>query len=494
MNSTQYNQLIIGAGFAGICTAIQLKKEGFNNFIILERGSHLGGTWRDNNYPGAACDVESHLYSFSFEQNPNWSRVFGPQQEILNYMDHCVEKYGLNPYIQLNTTVERLVFDEAQGVWQVVCNNGKTYFAQSVISCSGGLSQPALPDIKGRDDFKGTMFHSAQWDHSYDLKGKTVAVIGTGASAIQIVPAIAPVVKELQLYQRTPPWIMPKMDGDISAFRRSMYNTLPFMRNFYRWRLYWFHELAAYGFTRHPALLKFASKIAARFLKQNVKDEALRRKLTPTYTMGCKRVLLTNDYYPAVQRKNVHLITEHIDEINATGIKTKDGIQHIPDAIVFATGFYAAEGVVVFDVRGKNGMSLNEAWKDGAEAYLGTSVAGFPNLFMVVGPNTGLGHSSMILMIEAQVHYILEAIKLMKKENFKSVDVKKETQTSFNTDLQQKLNKTVWQSGGCVSWYQTKTGKNVTLWPDYTFRFMRRTKKFEVEKYEIQRQGDADLL
>ncbi len=487
MENHRFEQLIIGAGFAGICAGIQLKKAGFDNFIILERGSHLGGTWRDNNYPGAACDVESHLYSFSFEQNPNWSRVFGPQQEILNYIGHCAEKYGLNPYIQLNTSVEKLVFDEEQGVWQVLCNNGKTYFAQSVISCSGGLSQPALPDIRGRDDFKGTMFHSAKWNHSYDLKGKTVAVIGTGASAIQIVPAIVPVVKELQLFQRTPPWIMPKIDGDISAFRRNMYSALPFMRSFYRWRLYWFHELAAYGFTRHPALLKFASKISALFLKRNVKDEALRKKLEPSYTMGCKRVLLSNDYYPAVQRENLHLITEHIDEINNTGIKTKDGVQHNLDAIVFATGFYAAEGVVMFDVRGRNGVSLNEAWKDGAEAYLGTSVAGFPNLFMVVGPNTGLGHSSMILMIEAQVHYILEAIKLMKNENLKSVDVKTETQKAFNEDLQQKLSKTVWQSGGCVSWYQTKTGKNVTLWPDFTFTFMKKTKKFEAEKYELVR-------
>lgn len=485
MNNDRLEQIIIGAGFAGICAGIQLKKAGFNNFIILERNRHLGGTWWDNSYPGAACDVESHLYSYSFEPNPNWSRVFGPQQEILNYIDHCAEKYGISPHIQLNTSVEKLVFDEANAVWQVSCNNGKTYVAQTVISCTGGLSQPALPDIEGIDDFKGKMFHSAKWDHSYDLKGKNVGVVGTGASAIQIVPAIAPVVKELQLFQRTPSWIMPKPDGDISAFKKSMYNTLPFVRSFYRWRLYWFHEVAALGFTRRPGMLKLASKIALRYLEKSVHDETLRKKLTPTYTMGCKRVLLTNDYYPAVQRKNVQLITGHIQEINATGIKTNDGQQHDLDTIVFATGFHAADGVIMFDVEGKKGLNLNETWRNGAEAYLGTSIAGFPNLFLVVGPNTGLGHSSMILMIEAQVHYIMEAIRLMKKEQLKSVDVKKEVETAFNTDLQQRLGKTVWQSGGCVSWYQTKTGKNVTLWPDYTFTFMKRTKKFEPEKYEL---------
>ena len=483
--STQYNQLIIGAGFAGICAAIQLKKEGFNNFVILERNSHLGGTWWDNSYPGAACDVESHLYSFSFEPNPNWSRQFSPQQEILNYLEKCAEKYGINPYIQLNTSVASVVYDEALGVWHVTDSTGKIYTAQTVISCAGGLSQPSLPDVKGIADFKGEKFHSARWDKSYNLQNKTVGVIGTGASAIQIVPAIAPVVKELQLFQRTPPWIMPKADAEISGLRQSMFKSLPFIRSFYRWRLYWAHEIMALAFTRGPGLLKLASKVSAWYLRRYVPDETLRKKLTPNYTMGCKRVLLSNEYYPALTREHVHLITDHIEEINAAGIKTKDGRQHNLDAIVFATGFQAAEGVIMFDVQGKGGLNLNTSWRNGAEAYLGASIAGFPNLFLVVGPNVGLGHSSMILMIEAQVHYILEALKLMRKENLKSVDVKAETQKVFNEDLQQKLSKTVWQSGGCVSWYQTKTGKNVTLWPGFTFTFMKMTKEFERGKYEL---------
>ena len=485
MNNTRFDQLIIGAGFAGICVGIQLKKAGFNNFIILERNSHLGGTWYDNSYPGAACDVESHLYSFSFEQNADWSRQFSPQQEILQYLDRCAEKYGINEHIQLYTSVAKAVFDEATGLWSVTDGTGKVYSAQSVISCAGGLSTPTLPDIKGIGDFKGEKFHSARWDKSYDLTNKTVGVIGTGASAIQIVPAIAPVVKELQLFQRTPPWIMPKPDKEISGFRRGMYNKLPFMRRFYRWRLYWVHEVMALGFTRRPGILKLASKIALLYLKRSVPNETLRNKLTPTYTMGCKRVLISNDYYPALQLENVKLVTEPIDTINATGIKTKDGQQHNFDAIIFATGFNAAEGVVMFDLQGRNGIKLNDAWRNGAEAYLGTSVAGFPNFFMIVGPNIGLGHSSMILMIEAQVHYVVEAMKLMKSEQLKYVDVKKEVETTYNEDIQDRLSRTVWQSGGCVSWYQTKTGKNVTLWPGFTFTFMKRTKKFEPAKYEL---------
>lgn len=486
--NTQYNQLIIGAGFAGICAAIKLKEAGFNNFIILERNSHLGGTWYDNSYPGAACDVESHLYSFSFEQNPDWSRQFSPQAEILSYLERCAERYGVNPYIQLNTRVVKVVFNENTGLWQVTDAEGKTYTAQTVISCAGGLSQPSLPDIKGIADFKGEKFHSAQWHRNYKLDGKTIGIIGTGASAIQIIPAIAPIVKELKVFQRTPPWILPKPDKEIGNFRRGLYRSLPFTRRFYRWRLYWTHELMAFGFTGNTWIMKLVTKVAKLFLNRSVKDETLRKKITPNYIIGCKRVLLSNEYYPALQLPSVAVITDHIETINATGIKTTDGTQHNLDAIVFATGFQAAEGVIVFNVQGRNGLNLNEAWRNGAEAYLGISVAGFPNLFMVVGPNTGLGHSSMILMIEAQVHYIVEAVKLIKQQALKFVDVKTETQKTFNDNLQLKLGKTVWQSGGCVSWYQTKTGKNVTLWPGYTFTFMKQTKNFEPAKYELQKQ------
>ena len=485
MNNQSFDHIIIGAGFAGICMGIKLKQAGLNNFVILERNSHLGGTWWDNSYPGATCDVESHLYSYSFEPNPNWSRQFSPQEEILNYLEQCAAKYGMNEHLLLNSTVANATFNEAHGLWTVNTTTGKTYTAQIVVSCSGGLSQPSIPDIKGLKNYKGKLFHSARWDKNFDLKDKKVAVIGTGASSIQIVPAIAPVVKQLDVFQRTPAWIIPKPDKPISAFRRAMYNKLPFMRKLYRSRLYWTHEMMALGFTGGTGIMKVFSKVALMFIKKSISDETLRKKVTPNYVPGCKRILLSNDYYPALQLKNVAVITEGIKEINETGLMTVDGKQYNADAIIMATGFKAAEGVIAFDIKGKNGIDLNDVWRYGAEAYLGISISGFPNLFLVVGPNTGLGHSSMILMIEAQVNYIMDCIGLMKKDKLKFVDVKKTTEVEYNREIQEKLSKSVWQTGGCHSWYQDKNGKNVSLWPGFTFTFMKRTKKFEPEKYEL---------
>jgi cation diffusion facilitator CzcD-associated flavoprotein CzcO len=479
-----YNQLIIGSGFSGLCAAIKLKEQGEHNFIILERNDWLGGTWYDNHYPGAACDVESHLYSFSFEPNPNWSRQFSPQQEILKYMEHCAAKYDLNKHLQYNTTVTQAFFNEKEGTWTVIAQGGNTFTTRAIISCYGGLSQPMYPDIKGINTFKGEMFHSAKWDKNFEWKNKNIAVIGTGASAIQIVPAIAPDVKQLYLFQRTPPWIMPKPDAEISSLRKWLYNNLPYTQHLYRRRLYWQHELMALGFIKHPGILKFASKLSLRFLKRSVSDEKLRKKLTPDYVMGCKRVLISNEYYPALVRKNVEVIIDSIQQINETGVLTKDGNQRNVDAIIIATGFQAAEEVSRFAVKGRNGVDLNEAWRHGAEAYLGTTVAGFPNMFLVVGPNTGLGHSSMILMIEAQVNLIMESLKALKQKQAKFIDLKPQVQLDYNKEIQEKLQHTVWQNGGCQSWYQMRNGKNVTLWPGFTFTFINRTKKFEQEKYE----------
>lgn len=483
--NNHYRQVIIGAGFAGLCAAIKLKEQGENNFVILERNDSLGGTWYDNHYPGAACDVESHLYSFSFEPNPDWSRQFSPQEEILNYMKHCAAKYDLNKHIQCNITVTAAGFNEATGTWKVTDASGKEYITQFVISCSGGLSQPMFPDIKGIRSFKGKMFHTAQWERSFDYKNKTVAVIGTGASAIQVVPAIAPDVKHLTLFQRTPPWILPKPDAEISSLRKWIYNHFPFMQRLHRKRLYWQHEVMALGFIKNPGILKLASKLSLRYLKQSVASETLRKKLTPAYTMGCKRILISNDYYPALTRSNVSVITEGIREINTTGVLTTDGAQRDVDAIIIATGFQTTDAVIRFEVKGRKGMDLNESWREGAEAYLGTMVSGFPNMFLVVGPNTGLGHSSMILMIEAQVNLIMQSIAMMKQRGIKFFDLKPEVQKEFNRDIQQKLSSTVWQTGGCVSWYQMKNGKNVTLWPGFTFTFMKLTEKFEAEKFEL---------
>ncbi|MBS1624046.1 MAG: NAD(P)/FAD-dependent oxidoreductase [Bacteroidetes bacterium] len=482
---TTHREIIIaGAGFAGICMAIRLREVHCTDLLILERNSAIGGTWYDNSYPGAACDVESHLYSFSFAPNPAWSRQFGPQQEILRYMDHCVDAYGLRDSIRLQSEVASATFEERTGLWHIATTGGQDYTARFFVSCSGGLSDPSYPAIPGIDTFSGHIFHSARWDHSYDYRDKRVAVIGTGASAIQIIPAIVDRVRKLEVFQRTPAWVIPKPDKAISSFRKAMYERLGFMRALYRWRLYWQHELMAIGFVVNPGLLRLFGKVAARHIRRAVQDPVLRKKLTPSYVIGCKRILLSNDYYPALQKSNVSVVTDGISEINSTGVRTVDGAQYDVDLIVLATGFQAAENITRFVAKGLGGRDLTEAWQHGAEAYLGTTVNGFPNMFLVVGPNTGLGHSSMLLMIEAQVGYIVQAIQQARQRSAIYLNVKKAVQQEYNRKLQDELSHSVWQSGGCHSWYQNKDGKNVTLWPGFTFTFMKRTKHFDPDQYD----------
>lgn len=476
--------VIVGTGFGGLGMAIRLKQEGFHDFTILEQEGGVGGTWRDNHYPGAACDIESHLYSFSFEPNPGWTRTFAPQREILEYLERCTDKYGVRPHIRFGTMATGATFDERTGLWTVETSRGEPITARAIVSATGGLSRPAYPDIPGLASFAGKTFHSARWDHDYPLDGKTVGVIGTGASAIQIVPSIAPRVGHLHVFQRTPPWILPKDDRDISPAEREWFRRLPVLQRLARLRQYTVHELMALGFVVDPRVLKYASRLALEHLKKSVPDEALRAKLTPHYTMGCKRILLTNDYYPAIQRSNVELVTEGIAEIREHGILTKDGKERPLDAIVLATGFQAADAVAPFVVRGRGGRELNDAWRDGAEAYLGTTVSGFPNFFLIVGPNTGLGHSSMVYMIESQIAYIQGALRAMQQRRLQLVDVRADAQERYNKRLHGRLAGTVW-STGCSSWYQAKNGKNTTLWPGFTFEFRLRTRRFDPQDYEL---------
>jgi cation diffusion facilitator CzcD-associated flavoprotein CzcO len=476
--------LIIGAGFAGLGMAIRLRQSGIDDFTILERADGVGGVWRDNHYPGVGCDVESHLYSFSFEPNPNWTRQFARRDEILAYLNHCADKYAVRSHIRFNSGAKSARFDESTGIWTVETTDGKTLRARVVVSGSGhALSRPILPSVPGIDSFQGKLFHSARWDHSFPIEGKTVAVIGTGASAIQIVPAIAPKVGRMHLFQRTAPWIVPKPDRAISPRERDRFRRIPILQRLARQSIYVRREAFALGFIVEPRILKLAEHLVRRHIARSVKDPTLRAKLTPSYRLGCKRILPTNDYYPALQRDNVELVTDGIREIRAHSIVTNDGIERPVDAIVCATGFEAAEATSPFEVRGVGGVELNTAWKDGIEAYLGTSVAGFPNMFMIVGPNTGLGHSSMILMIESHVEYVLSAIKTMRAQKLASVDVRAGVQKEYNARLQEKLPRTVWASG-CVSWYQTKNGKNTTLWPGFTFEFRWKTRRFEPARYE----------
>jgi cation diffusion facilitator CzcD-associated flavoprotein CzcO len=485
--------VIVGAGFSGLGMGIRLKQAGIHDFVILERYGEIGGTWRDNHYPGAGCDVQSHLYSFSFEPNPRWSRTFAPQAEILEYLRHCTEKYGLRRHIRFHTAVTHARFDDRTRTWDVTTADGQNLRAGVLITGCGFLNRERLPAIPGLASFKGKMFHSSRWDRSYALRGKKVAVIGTGASAIQIVPSIAPEVEQLHVFQRTPPWILPKPDAPIPARTRALYARFPLAQKLARQAIYWQREMVALGMVAEPRIMKLGEALARLYLARSVASPELRRKLSPGYTMGCKRILPTNDWYRALQRDNVELVTEPIGELRAGGIVTRDGREYAADAVVLATGFEASEHAAPFAVRGAGGRDLAEEWRDGAEAYLGTTVSGFPNLFLLVGPNTGLGHSSMIFMIESQVAYVLDAIRTMRRKALVSVEVRADTQARYNREIRRRLEGTVW-STGCMSWYLTSTGKNTTLWPGFTFEFRLRTRRFDEESYDTESVAQAPAM
>ncbi len=475
---------IIGTGFAGLCMAIQLKQAGLTDFFVAEQADSLGGTWRDNHYPGCACDVQSHVYSFSFAPNPNWTRQFAPQAEIRAYLEQCATHFELAPYLRFGMGLTRAVFDEAQQRWHLSFSNGRQVSARVLVSGMGGLSRPALPDIPGLESFKGQRFHSQQWDHGYSLKGKRVAVIGTGASAIQFVPQIAPQVAHLDLFQRTPPWIMPKPDRAIGPLERWLFKHVPVTQRLMRAGFYWALEGRVVGFARHPRLMKMVQRIALRHLHRQVARPSLRKRLTPDYTIGCKRVLISNDYYPALSRSNVEVVTEPVQRIEPDGVITADGIKHPADCLIFGTGFQASDPLPRGCIIGRDGMDLMDTWREGAHAYKGTTVPGYPNLFLIVGPNTGIGHNSMILMIEAQVAYILDALKQMQRQRIATVEVKPTVEQAYNHHLQHKLERTIWNTGGCQSWYlDPRTGRNTTLWPGSTWRFKQLTRQFALKDY-----------
>lgn len=490
--STAVDVVIIGTGFAGLGMAMQMKKAGLNDFVLLEKAEEVGGTWRDNHYPGCACDVPSHLYSFSFAQNPDWSRLFSPQPEILQYLKKVTDEQGIRPHIHFNSALAEARWDETQGRWALRAANGAHYSARVLVSGMGGLSTPAYPQgIKGLENFKGKTFHSQDWDHGYDLAGKRVAVFGTGASAIQFVPQIQKQAARIDLYQRTPPWITPKPDRAMSEGLQNVFKKLPFVQSMLRNTLYMVMEARAFGFVVNPKLMAIDDKIARAHLKKQVKDPELRKKLTPDYKIGCKRVLISNDYYPAVSQPNVSLVTEGIQEVKAHSVVDSNGVEREVDAIIFGTGFKAADPMPGKMIFGKGGVDLLDTWRDGPEAYKGTTVAGFPNLFLIVGPNVGLGHSSMVYMIESQVAYVMDALKTMQQIDKPVMEVRAEKQAEFNVRLQEKTQGTVWNTGGCKSWYlHPKSGKNVTLWPGFTWQFRNETKKFDTDAYELSAVAD----
>jgi cation diffusion facilitator CzcD-associated flavoprotein CzcO len=476
--------LIVGAGFAGIGLGILLQGAG-RPFTILEAASDVGGVWRDNVYPGAACDVMSHLYSFSFEPWPKWTRQFAPQAEILAYLRHCVDEHGLREHIRLHARVIRAWFDDDEALWTLETADGSRHRARVVVSAAGTFGRPKVPDLPGVSSFPGDVLHSAHWDASVSLAGKRVAVVGTGASAIQIVPEVAKVASRLVVVQRTPAWVLPKPDRDIGPLERALYARLPVAQWLHREWIYWRNELlSASAFVHSPRLRRLGEALARRHLRRSIADPALRAKLTPSYELGCKRVLPSNDFYPALARPNVELVASALREVRGRVLVAEDGTEREVDAIVFCTGFDVVDDPAPFEIRGTGGRDLRDAWREEARAYLGTTVPGFPNLFLITGPNTGLGHTSMIFMMESQFAYVLDALRTMDAYRLRWVDVRPEVLAAFAAEMERRAQGTTWRSG-CKSWYLDRHGKSVALWPGYTFEYRLRTRRFDLERYEV---------
>lgn len=482
-----FEQVIIGAGFSGLGAAIRLQQSGRNNFVLFEKADRIGGTWRDNVYPGCACDVPSHLYSFSFAQNPDWSRVFSRQPEILAYMERCVEQYQLGDKTRLSTGVSALKFIEEEGTWLVHTDKGDQFKARTVLLGLGPLNVPRIPKIPGQDSFSGVHFHTAQWRTDHDLKGKRVAIIGTGASAVQIIPEIAKEVKQLYIFQRTPPWVGPRPDLAVASGIKWLFKRLPILLWLPRTLIYRYLEFRGKGLFGNQARHKGMQKRALRHIRDSVSDPILREQVTPNYQIGCKRILLSEDYYPALQLPQVELIPEAVNAIEGNAIIGSAGTRREIDTLIYATGFDAASYEKGVHIVGKNGQSLSDHWaSSGPEAYLGSTVSGFPNLLSIIGPNTGLGHNSMIHMMESQFNYLLSYLDLLEEQDALYLDVKSTVQTAFNQEIQKALANMVW-STGCNSWYQMDNGKNTTLWPGPTSTFRQRTRIVNAKDYDIQK-------
>ncbi|GAA0512622.1 Baeyer-Villiger monooxygenase [Saccharopolyspora subtropica] len=478
---------MIGAGFAGIGLVHQLRSAGFHDVVVLERADSVGGAWRDNTYPGCTCDIPSNLYSYSFAPNPNWTSSFAGQAEILAYLRDCARRWGVDEHVELGTELTAAEWDEQDRCWLLTTSRGRLRAVVLVVA-TGPFARPNLPDIPGLDRFTGSVFHSADWDHDVDLTAQRIAVVGTGASAVQIVPAVAEKAKQVQVYQRTPPWVMPKAVRPVPRAVRALYRRVPLAQRAVRAVQYWTREIPALALTGRRRLLAAAKRQARAHLAAQVPDPELRRRLTPTYSLFCKRVLISSDYYPTLTRPHVELVTEPIQRVEANGIVTADGAERLADVIVLATGFTVTDPPVAHRLFGRDGRSLAETWRvDGRSAYLGTSVAGFPNLFLFTGPGAGTGHTSLLVMIEAQIRYVVDCLRVMARDGLRDIEVRPEVQRRFAAEVQRAMTGSVWTSGGCTSYYLDATGRNTTLWPGPTWTFRRRTARFDVASYRIRR-------
>jgi cation diffusion facilitator CzcD-associated flavoprotein CzcO len=479
-----FNVIVIGAGFGGLAAAIRLKQNGEHDFVVLERADDVGGVWRENRYPGCACDVQSHLYSYSFAPNANWSHQFSPQPEICDYLRRCARNFQILEHIRFNTAVRSLHWSDEHGEWVVGTVHGE-YRGRYVFVGMGALSDPKIPALEGMDDFKGLIFHSAQWREDLNLEGKAVCVVGTGASAIQFIPRIQPVVSALYLFQRTAPWVVKRGDFAITQKARERFRRFPWVQQWARLSIYVQREWLAFGF-RHPIVMRVVQMQAVRHMHASIKDPALRQKLTPRYTLGCKRVLVSDDYYPALAQPNVYVIPSGLERITEHGVVGGDGVEHRVDVIIFGTGFLVQDLPYSHYIYGRGGKSLADVWQGSPRSLSGTMVSGFPNLFLLHGPNTVLGHTSMIYMLETQVEQALRLIRRAEQVGVAIVEARAEAQKRYVTWVDRKLRGTVWVTVGCKSWYMDKTGRNASIWPSYTFVYRSRALNMRQEDYEFR--------
>ncbi|MFD0689897.1 flavin-containing monooxygenase [Actinomadura fibrosa] len=480
---------IVGTGFSGIGLAIALKEAGFTDITLFDKADGLGGVWRDNTYPGAACDAPSHLYSYSFEPKPDWTRRFAEQPEILDYLRHCAAKYGLTPHFRFRTTITDARFQAATGRWRLHAGDGRTYEYDLFVAACGQLSNPAVPRLPGQDDFGGTMFHSARWDHGHDLTGERVAVVGNGASAIQFVPRIAPAARRLTIFQIEAHWISRKPDRVYPRWRPALNRRIPAVQKLSRLGIFLCFEAVlnpALISPRGRRVLSAPVRALCRYALRSVRDPRLRRRLTPGYEPGCKRILTSSDYYPVLNRPDVTVVDDPIVQLTPHGARTADGRHHAFDTLIWATGFRSQDFVAPLRVIGARGTELNAAWKGGARAYLGLAVTGFPNFFLMYGPNTNVGSGSIVHMLESQARYIVQAARLL-ATGVTSMDVRADVLDRFDAAAQRRLSTTVWNQGGCDSWYLDADHRNTNNWPGSMTGYRRRTRRLDPADYHLDR-------
>ncbi|MBA2430318.1 MAG: NAD(P)/FAD-dependent oxidoreductase [Thermoleophilaceae bacterium] len=484
--------VIVGGGFSGMGMAIQLKQAGIEDFVVLERDDDVGGTWWANTYPGCACDIPSHLYSYSFAMNPDWSRTYSPQPEIRDYLLDVADRYDLRRHVRFGAELTDAVWDDEARRWHIESSHGP-FVARFLVAAMGPLSAPSIPELPGMESFEGTTFHSAGWNHDHDLRGRRVAVVGTGASAVQFVPEIQADVEQLYVFQRTPPWVLPHPDRKVSKLEKRLYRRFPILHRLVRGGIYVARESMVPGFILAPRLMRLLERLSRRHLRKHVPDPELRERLTPEYTLGCKRILPSSKWYPAIMKPNVEIVTQGLTEVGPNWVKGEDGVQREVDTIIFGTGFLASEQPWAKLVRGKDGRPLAEHWEDEVQSYRGTTVAGFPNMFTMIGPNTGLGHNSMVYMIESQLSYVMDCLRTMEERGVSAIEPRRDAQQAWNDHIQKRMERTVWTTGGCGSWYLDSQGRNVTLWPKSTFRFRRELAHFDPEEY-VMHSGAPDRV